>query len=45
MKKTTKKGPSKASKKAVKDLEVKSGQGGMIRGGPRPPPTSKGWVE
>ncbi len=34
MKKTTKKGPSKAShKKAVKNLEVKPAKGGAVRGG------------
>lgn len=34
MKKTTKKGPSKASqKKAAKDLDVKPSKGGAVRGG------------
>ncbi len=34
MKKTTKRGPSKASrKKAVKDLQVKPAKGGAVRGG------------
>jgi hypothetical protein len=34
MKKTTKKGPSKATKKkAVKDLDVKPAKGGTVRGG------------
>ncbi len=34
MKKTTKKGPSKAShRKAVKDLQVRPARGGSVRGG------------
>jgi hypothetical protein len=34
MKKTTKKNPSKAvQKKAVKDLDVRSGKSGTVRGG------------
>ena len=34
MNKTTKKNPSKAApKKAVKDLDVKPGKGGTVRGG------------
>jgi hypothetical protein len=33
MKKTTKKNPSKAKKKAVRNLEVKPAKGGRVRGG------------
>jgi hypothetical protein len=38
MKKTAKKGPSKAShRKVIKDLEVKTAKGGTVRGGVSPP--------
>ena len=35
MKKTSKKGPSKASRKTIKNLAVKPTKGGTVRGGVR----------
>jgi len=46
VKKTTKKNPSKTSqKKAARDLDVKPGKGGTVRGGPIYVQNKEKWIQ